>query len=213
MPCTLKNKLVRTNSTRNLSVLDRRPNISLFWIENRALRDSLRFRQDLESGQYSRDLRTLQDQLSRLTYELRLLRQGGITVRVLPADSLFDSATTTLTPYGKEMLRALAQQLESTYPDRTVRVEGHTDDTRIGDSLKDQFPTNWELSSARATQVVRTLTEMTPLGANQFVAVGYGATRPRASNETPSGRQRNRRVRVAVLPVPHDYARPYQETW
>lgn len=181
--------------------------------QNRALRDSLRFRQDLQSGQYSRNLRTLQDHLSRLTYELRLLRQGGITVRILSADSLFDSATTTLTPQGEEMLRALAHQLESTYPNRHVRVEGHTDDTPIGESLHERFPTNWELSAARATRVVRTLHEMSPLRDSQFSAVGYGAARPRASNETPTGRQRNRRVRVAVLPVPRDYSQPFQTAW
>ncbi|PSQ81152.1 MAG: hypothetical protein BRD41_03380, partial [Bacteroidetes bacterium QS_1_63_11] len=59
----------------------------------RQLRDSLQFRDDVATGQYDRDLRVLQDQLNRLTYEARTLRDGGQTVRVLPADSLFEPGT------------------------------------------------------------------------------------------------------------------------
>lgn len=181
--------------------------------QNRALRDSLQFRRDIGSGQYSRKMRTLEDHLARLTYELRLLRQGGITVRVLSTDSLFEPASTTLRPEGEDSLRALAQQLERTYPNRQVRVEGHTDDRPLSDSLQEQFATNWELSTGRATTVVRMLLEMTSLAPRQFAAVGYGSSRPRASNETPAGRRRNRRVRVGVLPVPREYTQPYQTRW
>lgn len=180
---------------------------------NRALRDSLRFHDDVETGQYHRDLRTLQDHLTHLTYEVRLLRDGGLPVARLPTDSLFEPASATVRPVGIDRLRALARQLQSTYPDRTVRVEGHADDTPLSDSLQQQFPSNWELSAARATAVVRHLIELTDLDRSQFVAVGYGSTRPRASNETAGGRRRNRRVRVAVLPVPRDYSSPPETTW
>lgn len=181
--------------------------------QNRALQDSLQFHRDIASGQYARKRRTLEDHLARLTYELRLLRQGGLTVRVLSTDSLFESASTTLRPEGEDSLQALARQLERTYPDRQVRVEGHSDDRPLSESLQEQFATNWELSTARAATVVRTLLEMTSLAPRQFAAVGYGSSRPRASNETPGGRRRNRRVRVAVLPVPRDYTQPYQTRW
>jgi chemotaxis protein MotB len=181
--------------------------------ENRALRDSLQLRRDIETGQYYRDLRTLQDQLNRLTYEVRLLRDGGMTVSILPVDDLFVSASDSLTEGGTERLRALARQLQSTYPNRIVRIEGHTDDTPLGESLQERFPSNWELSTARATAVVRRLIDLTDLDRSQFAAVGYGATRPRASNDTARGRKRNRRVRVAVLPLPKDYSRPFETTW
>ena len=180
---------------------------------NQDLRDSLQFHDNIETGQYYRDLRTLQDRLTRLTYEIRLLRDGGLTVTVLSVDSIFASASTTVDSAGLPRLKAVARQLESTYPDRTVRVEGHADNSALGEALKKRFDSNWELSAARATTVVRRLVALTSLDRSQFEAVGYGASRPRASNDTPGGRRRNRRVRVAVLPVPRDYTRPFQTTW
>lgn len=179
----------------------------------RALQDSLQFLKNIESGQYYRERRTLQDRLNRLTYEVQTLRDGGQTVAVLSADSLFEPATATLTPSGQEHLRAVVTQLQTTYPDRTIRVEGHADNVPLSEQLQEQFPSNWELSGARASAVVRHLIDQTDLDRTQFVAVAYGATRPLASNETADGRRRNRRVRVAVLPPPQDYARPFETVW
>jgi len=180
--------------------------------QNRSLRDSLRFRHTVQTGQYYRERRTLQDQLNRLSYEARLLRNGGLTVALLPADSLF-AAPDSLTETGTDRLRAVAKQLQRTYPNRTVRVEGHADNMPLSDQLKDRFPSNWELSCARASAVTRRLIRLTPLDRSQFVTVGYGATDPRASNDTAAGRRRNRRVRIAVLPLPEDYSRPFEVSW
>lgn len=180
--------------------------------ENRALRDSLRFRRDLDTGQYYRERRTLQDQLNRLSYEARLLREGGLTVAVLPLDALFATAD-SLSDAGRARLDSIAHQLRRAYPNRTVRVEGHADDTPLAGRLQDRFESNWELSTARATTVLRALIDRSPLEPDQFVAVGYGATRPRAANDTGAGRRRNRRVRIAVLPLPKEYARPFEVSW
>jgi len=180
--------------------------------ENRALRDSLNFHDDIETGQYYRDLRVLQDRLTRLTYEVRLLRNGGLTVAVIPADSLFVSLDSVSAP-GVDRLERVASQLNSAYPNRTVRVEGHSDDRPLGGSFKEQFPSNWELSAARASAVLRTLLDLSDLDRSQFVALGYGATRPRASNDTPAGRALNRRVRISVLPTPRNYSRPFETSW
>ncbi len=180
--------------------------------ENRSLRDSLRLRRDLDSGRYYRERRTLQDQINRLSYEARLLRNGGLTVAVLPADSLFATAD-SLNDAGRARLDSVARQLQRAYPNRTVRVEGHADTTPLGGRLQDRFASNRELSCARAAAVLRTLMDRTPLAPDQFVAVGYGATRPRASNDTAAGRRRNRRVRITVLPLPKEYARPFEMSW
>ncbi len=177
------------------------------------VRDSLALREDVETGQYYRDLRVLQDQLNRLTYEARTLRNGGRTVRVLPADSLFESATATLTDAGAKRLRVVIAQLQTAYPTRTVWVEGHADNAPLSESLQEQFASNWELSAARATAVVRHLVTNSDLSPGQFAAVGYGATQPVASNQTVRGRRRNRRVRIAVLPPPRDYSRPFETSW
>lgn len=189
--------------TKNLRLRDR----------NRTLRDSLQFYADVESGQYHRDMRALKDRLARLTYEVQLLRNGGQTVSVLPTDSLFATAADSLSPAGRERLKTLGRQLQSTYPNRTIRVEGHTDNTALSDSLRKRFSSNWALSTARATVVVRRLIDLTDLDANQFAAVGYGASRPRTSNDTPAGRRRNRRIRVAVHPLPTPNSQPFQMSW
>ena len=179
---------------------------------NRALQDSLRFRDDLDTGQFYRERRALQDRLNHLSYEARLLRDGGLTVAVLPADELF-ATTDSLSDAGRTRLDSVAQHLQRAYPNRTVRVEGHADDTPLSGPLKKRFGSNWELSAARATAVLRTLADRTALAPDQFVAVGYGATPPRVSNDTPEGRRRNRRVRIAVLPLPKDYSRPFESSW
>jgi len=180
----------------------------------RKTQDSLAFHRDLKSGQYYRDLRILKDQLNRLTYEVRTLRSGGKTVTLLPADSLFETGTATLTPAGTKRLRTVVTRLQKTYPARTIRVEGHTDSVPLGDELQKRFDSNWGLSCARATTVVRYLIAHSTLAPTQFAAVAYGATDPAASNDTATGRRRNRRVRIAVLPSPTGgYSRPFETSW
>jgi len=179
----------------------------------RRVEDSLQFRDDVATGQYYRDLRVLTDRLNRLTYEVQTRRQGGQTVRVLPADSLFESGTATLTAAGKKRLQTTIGYLETAYPMRSVRVEGHADDTPLSEALQERFASNWELSAARATAVVRHLIARSALAPSQFAALAYGATDPVASNATARGRRRNRRVRIAVLPPPQDYSRPVDTSW
>lgn len=180
---------------------------------NRYLRDSLAFYDDIATGRYYRDLRALKDQLNRVEYELQMRRDGGQTVSVYRADRLFEPASARLTDRGAARLRKVATQLKTTYPTRGIRVEGHTDNVPVGPDLAASYPTNWELSGARATTVVRTLAEMSGLSPDQFAAVAFGATRPVASNETDRGRRRNRRVRIAVLPVPRAFSRPFETSW
>jgi chemotaxis protein MotB len=180
--------------------------------QNRALRDSLRFRKDLETGQYYRERRTLQDRLNRLTYEVRLLRGGGMPIAQLPADSLF-ATPDSLSDEGVTRLQRIARQLRTTYPNRTVRVEGHADSSPLGGQLKERYGSNWGLSCARATTITRRLIGLSDLEPGQFIAVGYGSTRPRYANDTAMGRRRNRRVRITVLPLPRDYSRPFELSW
>lgn len=180
---------------------------------NRTLRDSLQFYADIESGQYDRDMRSLEDRLARLTYEVQLLRDGGQTVAILSTDSLFVPGFDSLSAGGARRLKNLARHLQRTYPNRKVRIEGHTDNTPLSDSLRKRFPSKWAFSGAQATVVTRHLMTLTDLSARQFTPIGYGPSRPRASNDTPGARQRNRRIRVAVLPLPHTYSRPYQTSW
>lgn len=105
---------------------------------------------------------------------------------------LFDSGSATLDSAGLTLLTTSASVL--TVIDNMLEVEGHTDSRPTGDL----WPSNWELSSARASTVVRWLTDAGGLPDPQLMAVGRSDTRPRADNATPEGRQQNRRVEIVV---------------
>ena len=126
-------------------------------------------------------------------------RRGETVEELLTDELFFESGSADLTDAGRERIGGLARRLDRDYRGRRVRVEGHTDTQPIGPTLRVTYPTNWELSTARATQVVRALQDA-GLAADRLEAVGMGAYYPAGSNATADGRARNRRVRVAVLP-------------
>lgn len=166
----------------------------------RTVHDSLRFYDDIYAGQYWRDRRRLHNRIDRLRYELTRCREGGRTVSTFRTDALFEPASATLTAAGKARLDSLVGRLQEQFSEQTLRIEGHTDDVPIGSSLRDKYPSNWELSAARAGAVLRYLTGSQDLAPERFTLVGYGPTRPVARNSTAAGRRKNRRVRIAVLP-------------
>jgi len=84
--------------------------------------------------------------------------------------------------------------------DKQIQVSGHTDSHPISEKLATQFPTNWELSTARAVNVVRFLQEKANVPAKNLVATGYGEYHPIASNKSSSGRARNRRIEILLTP-------------
>ncbi len=105
---------------------------------------------------------------------------------------LFESGSADLKTGGRDLLDELAEVLGAhAHP---ISVEGHTDDIPIDTA---RFPSNWELSTARATMVTRYLIER-GLTSERLRAIGYGATRPLASNQTSTGRKRNRRVTLSL---------------
>nr|BCX00119.1 MAG: membrane protein [Bacteroidota bacterium] len=119
----------------------------------------------------------------------------GESIRIVMLDSVtFYSGQAILKPEALAVLDQVAGLLQ---PDsiEQVWVEGHTDTVPIATA---QFPSNWELSGARAASVVRYLIERSRLSPDRFVAVGYADTRPVASNSTPEGRARNRRVEIRI---------------
>ena len=125
--------------------------------------------------------------------------QRGETIRVLSADVHFKSGSADLTQAGVDELERVAQRIQAQYPSRTIRIEGHTDSQPIGDRLDDTYPSNWELSAARAARVARHFRWTHDMDPDRFEVVGFGSQHPVATNETAEGRRKNRRVRVAVL--------------
>ena len=106
---------------------------------------------------------------------------------------LFASGSATIGREGRQALHAVADALRNVQG-RTIRVEGHTDNVPTAGGA---FPTNWELSSARALAVVRYLQEA-GLDPTRLAAAGYGEFQPVASNDTPEGRSQNRRIEIVL---------------
>jgi chemotaxis protein MotB len=112
---------------------------------------------------------------------------------------LFDSGSAAVKPGGRKVLDRVAEILVKV-EGKQIRIEGHTDDVLIGPGLQDRFPTNWELSAARATTVVRYLAERGGIEASKLSAAGYSMYRPVVSNETPEGKAKNRRIAIVLIP-------------
>ena len=112
---------------------------------------------------------------------------------------LFDSGSVNVKPKGQEVLLTLADSFRDS-EDQKIAVEGHTDNVQIGSALLDRFPTNWELSTARATAVVRFLQEKGNIAPERLTASGFGFYRPVVENETPEGRKQNRRIEIILVP-------------
>ncbi len=123
--------------------------------------------------------------------------QGKLTVNILDR-ILFDSGEADLKPDGAKVLRKVATILAA-HPTLRIHVVGHTDDVPIRPAARKRFPSNWELSTARATAAVRFLTEQAGVDPRRLGAVGYGEFRPVADNSTPEGRARNRRIAITIL--------------
>jgi chemotaxis protein MotB len=109
----------------------------------------------------------------------------------------FDSGRATLKAGGKKVLKIVGEALKE-YQDKIIRVVGYTDNVPVSRSLQGRFPTNWELSVARATNVVRFLQDV-GVPPERMVAAGRGEYDPVASNDTPEGRQKNRRIEIMLI--------------
>ena len=135
------------------------------------------------------------------------IEEGQITITQL-ADRLsvsmidkilFPSGEAEITPEGIEVLERVGNVLKNTQ-NQMIRVEGHTDNVPIHPNLQDKFPTNWELSTARATNVVRFLQDKVGIKGVRLQAIGMSEYHPVASNDTKVGRSQNRRIEITLLP-------------
>lgn len=129
------------------------------------------------------------------------LTQRGERIQVDLIDKiLFDSGKAEISEKGKEVLSRLGAAIAGV-ENKLIQVAGHTDDSPIVNELKATYPTNWELSSARAVNVVRYLTETAGVPSKRLVAAGFGQFQPVASNRNHKGRARNRRIEVLLMPT------------
>ncbi len=124
--------------------------------------------------------------------------RGGVIIE-LSNTSLYSPGSAYLTSAGSRLLGRIGRLLEA-YPDYDLQVEGHTDNIPVGAVLAKVYPSNWELSIARATQAVKALNEKGGIAPTRLSAAGYADTKPVTSNETAAGRAANRRVAIRLSP-------------
>ena len=126
------------------------------------------------------------------------VRQDGEVVRVeLPGGKLFHPGSAALQPGAAQIIDAVMADMLRAYPDQVLGIEGHTDSVPI---RTPQFPSNYHLSVARASAVFDHISRRYQLAPKQMFLAGHGPNTPVASNATPAGKVRNRRVELVVYP-------------
>ena len=156
-----------------------------------------------KSSEYEQLAGSLKGEIEAGKIQLSELK-GKMTVK-MNDKILFASGSATLGKEGKEALAKVADAFKN-LNGKVIRVEGHTDNLPIG---TETFPTNWELSTARAIAVVRFLQER-GVDPTKLAAAGYSQYQPVAGNDTPEGRSQNRRIEIVLAPA--DAPAPAQAT-
>lgn len=170
---------------------------------------------DLDSTQVEleEDLEKLKDLLDEYADSIGLgpeiiisVEERGLIIRFMD-NVLFDSGKADLKIESREILESIAEMLNmDDFKDRLIKVEGHTDTDPIRYSA--EFPTNWELSAIRATNVLRYLVEEEGIAGNRISSSGYSFYRPIAPNDTDTNKSKNRRVDIVILETSQEEMEP-----
>jgi len=123
--------------------------------------------------------------------------KGKLTVNMVDS-ILFDSGKAEVKKGGLEILGKVISILKDV-KDKSIRIEGHTDNVQIVGALAKRYPTNWELSAARAINVARYLQDQ-GIDPGQLSAVAYGEWKPVGDNDTAEGKAKNRRIEIILVP-------------
>jgi chemotaxis protein MotB len=122
--------------------------------------------------------------------------RGRLTVNMVDT-ILFESGMAEVRSGGKKILDQVGKVLAE-ITDKDIKIEGHTDNVPIGGELKNKYPTNWELSVARATAVARYLQDNAKIYPGSLIAAGFAEYRPVSPNDTPEHRAMNRRIEIVL---------------
>lgn len=207
-----RRKAALADTTRHLTGLEQdRQKIALALAEAQGqvqqLSEGLAKEQAKSAGLLNENMnltRSLESLKSSLEAEIEkrdiLIREsrGQLVITILDR-LLFDSGQTVIKSTALKSLHEVSAVLKSA-GDKEIRIEGHTDNKPIHGSLLQRFPSNWELSTARATSVVHHLVDTEGIPATRLSVVGYADTKPVASNETEEGRSQNRRIEILLYP-------------
>jgi chemotaxis protein MotB len=158
-----------------------------------------------KAEQLEQDTKTYQDLTKKLEKEIQegqvqITEMKNRLTMTMVDKILFPSGSADISKSGKKVLDKVITILKDVKGKR-IQIEGHTDNARILSSLKKKFPTNWELSTARATTVARYLQEAGRIDPKLLSATGYSEYQPVAPNNTEKGRHKNRRIEIVLLPL------------
>lgn len=142
---------------------------------------------------FGKEFRKIIDAGLLLPEEVNVVRNGREMIINLADKVLFSSGRAELLPRAEEILAHISRNIRKN--GKPVTIEGHTDDLPIATV---RYPSNWELSAARATSVLRFFVEKSKVNPDLLTAVGYAGYRPLVPNQSREGRARNRRVRIVI---------------
>ncbi|MFC1747027.1 OmpA family protein [Candidatus Neomarinimicrobiota bacterium] len=151
-----------------------------------------------QQSDYDALTRSLQEEIA--AGQLTIQRLEGRLAIVLVNRVLFNSGEAIILPPGREVLDQVGAAL-ATINDKRIVIEGHTDDVAIGQRLAQVYPSNWELSTARATNVARYMIANSGINEYNISVAGFAYTRPVATNATEEGRAQNRRIEILLFPL------------
>lgn len=141
---------------------------------------------------------SLKDQIA--AHQVELIESEDKLKVIFVDKILFDSGSAEINPKGKEVLLAMAKSLQES-ENQNILVEGHTDNVPLAAGMLKRFPSNWELSTARASAVAHFFEREGGIQPQKISACGYSFYRPVASNNSPQGRRQNRRIEIILDPV------------
>jgi chemotaxis protein MotB len=140
---------------------------------------------------------SLKDQIA--AQEVEVIEAGNQLKVIFVDKILFDSGSAEINSKGKELLRVLAKSLKDNQ-NQDIVIDGHTDNIALTAYLMKRFPSNWELSTARASAVAHFFQEEGGIEPRRLSARGYSFYRPVAPNDSEEGRRQNRRIEIVLGP-------------
>lgn len=184
-------------------IAELRQNSSDLEQRNEGLKGEIASLQKTKTEEVQKTSKTYEDMLEKMKNEISQGQvtiselKGKLTVNMVDA-ILFDSGKADVKPEGLAILQKVIDILK-TVNDKVIRIEGHTDNVQISDSLSRKYPSNWELSAARAINVTRYLQQQ-GIDPSMLSAVAYGQYHPVAQNDSDEGRAKNRRIEIILVP-------------
>jgi chemotaxis protein MotB len=198
----LEQVLKAKSDTLSQNISDLRQRVAGLEGENKKLREEIATLQKIReekvkevSNTYEQLLQDMKSEIAKGQVTISELK-GKLTVN-MEAAILFDSGEADVKDDGLEILLKLVDTLKGV-KDKAIRIEGHTDNVQIIGALTRRFPTNWELSAARAINVARYLQQQ-GLDPATLSAAAFAEYKPVADNETREGRAKNRRIEITLV--------------